>query len=80
MELFDQTLEEFVEEFKSNRSLFRYKTLNVLGYYIACHIFVEILKGVNYLHHKKTTNTLHGFSFGKYSIAKEILSNEKKTN
>jgi serine/threonine protein kinase len=50
MELCDESLEEFIEELQSNRYLFRYKSLTPLGYYIACHIFVEILKGVNYLH------------------------------
>jgi serine/threonine protein kinase len=50
MELCDKTLEEFIKELKGNRYLFNGKTLTLLGYYIASHIFVEILKGVNYLH------------------------------
>jgi WNK lysine deficient protein kinase len=27
--------------------------LTLLGYYIACHLYIEILKGVNYLHTRK---------------------------
>jgi alpha-tubulin suppressor-like RCC1 family protein len=53
MELCDTTLKEFIKELKRNRYLFNGKTLTLLGYYIACLIFVEILKGVNYLHTRK---------------------------
>jgi serine/threonine protein kinase len=53
MELCDKTLEEFIKELQNDLKLFRLKTLTLLGYYIACHIFKEILFGVNYLHTRK---------------------------
>ncbi len=53
MELCDKTLEEFIKELQNNHNLLRNKTLTLSGYCIACHIFVEILKGVNYLHTSK---------------------------
>jgi serine/threonine protein kinase len=53
MELCDKTLEQFIKELQNDSKLFRLKKLTLLGYYIACYIFKEILKGVNYLHTKK---------------------------
>jgi serine/threonine protein kinase len=55
MELCHKTLEEVIKELKNDLKLFRLKTLTLSGYYVACYIFKEILKGVNYLHTKKPT-------------------------
>jgi alpha-tubulin suppressor-like RCC1 family protein len=50
MELCDITLEEIIQEMKNDSNLFNNGILTHLGYYTTCYIFVEILKGVNYLH------------------------------
>jgi serine/threonine protein kinase len=52
MELCEKT-EELIRELQKDKNLSIDKTLTILGYYIACKIFVEILKGVNYLHTRK---------------------------
>jgi serine/threonine protein kinase len=53
MELCDTTLENVIKELHNDLNLFRNETLTLLGYYIACHLFIQILKGVNCLHKHK---------------------------
>ncbi len=54
MEFCDKTLEEFIKELQKNKyCAIIDKTLTHLGCYIACHIFADILEGVNYLHTRK---------------------------
>jgi hypothetical protein len=52
MELCDKTLEDVIDEFES-KYLKTNGTLTTVGYYIASQIFIQILKGVNYLHKQK---------------------------
>ncbi len=53
MELCDKTLEQFIKVLQNDSKLFRDETLTLLGYYITCDIFKQILFGVNYLHTRK---------------------------
>jgi len=50
MELCDKTLEDVIEEFDKETHLKTNETLTPVGHYIASQIFIQILKGVNYLH------------------------------
>jgi serine/threonine protein kinase len=50
MELCDKTLTDIIDELNKNSFLNVNDCLTSLGYYIASDIFIEILKGVNYLH------------------------------
>jgi hypothetical protein len=50
MELCDKTLTDIIDELNRNSFLNVNYCLTSLGYYIANHIFIEILEGVNYLH------------------------------
>jgi hypothetical protein len=43
------TLENVIIQLQNNLNLFTDKILTHLGYYIACYIFIEIIKSVNYL-------------------------------
>jgi serine/threonine-protein kinase CTR1 len=53
MELCDTTLDELIKDIHNDPNLVINKTFTLLGYYIACHLFIEILKGVNCLHKHK---------------------------
>jgi hypothetical protein len=50
MELCDKTLKDIIDEFNREKYLKTNETLTTVGYYIASQIFIQILKGVNYLH------------------------------
>jgi len=50
MELCDKTLKDVITEIKSDSSLMKKTFLTQIGFYIASELFLEILKGVNYLH------------------------------
>jgi hypothetical protein len=50
MELCDKTLDDVINEFDKESHLKTNGTLTTVGYYIASQIFIQILKGVNYLH------------------------------
>jgi hypothetical protein len=58
MELCDTTLKNVINQMIFNSFICQKKILTLLGYYIASYIFVEILKGVNYLH-KRNPQILH---------------------
>jgi alpha-tubulin suppressor-like RCC1 family protein len=75
MELCDKTLEEVIKELKNNSNLFRNKTLTLLGYYIACHIFFEILFGVNYLHTRKPQILHKDLHSGNILLKKRYIYN-----
>jgi serine/threonine protein kinase len=50
MELCDSTLQNVINEINSEKILKVNNSLTILGYYIASKIFIEILRGVDYLH------------------------------
>jgi serine/threonine protein kinase len=50
MEFCDKNLEKFIQELQNDSNLFIDKTLTLLGFHIACCIFVDILFVVNHLH------------------------------
>jgi hypothetical protein len=50
MELCDKTLEQVIDEIQSDLNLKIDETLTPIGYYIASHLFIEILNGVLHLH------------------------------
>jgi serine/threonine protein kinase len=50
MELCDKTLEQIIDEIQSDSSFRKDDILTPIGYYIASLLFIEILKGVQYLH------------------------------
>jgi hypothetical protein len=74
-ELCDKTLEEFIKVLKKNTYLFNGETLTLLGYYIACHIFVEILFGVDYLHTRKPPILHMDLHSGNILLTKEFYDN-----
>jgi serine/threonine protein kinase len=53
MEVCDKTLENIMDQIKNNTNLTNNfgedNTLTLLGYYITCQIFIEVLEGVRYL-------------------------------
>jgi alpha-tubulin suppressor-like RCC1 family protein len=53
MDLCDKTLSQFSEEIKKDPKLYSNESLTELGFYISSKMFIQILKGVNYLHNKK---------------------------
>jgi cyclin-dependent kinase len=53
MELCEMNLKEVIEEMNSNTNLKKNNKLTEIGYYIASHLFVEILEGVQFLHENK---------------------------
>jgi hypothetical protein len=53
MELCDKTLDDVIKEFDNESHLKTKRTLKIVGYYIASQIFIQILKGVYYLHKQK---------------------------
>jgi serine/threonine protein kinase len=50
MELCDKTLDDAIDELTNDSILKSTESLTTIGYYIASQIFLQILKGVNYLH------------------------------
>jgi hypothetical protein len=50
MELCDMTLEDIIDQFKSDPNLLENENLTEIGYYIASELFFEILEGVDHLH------------------------------
>ncbi len=50
MELCDKTLEDIIDEFDKDLLFKNKELLTTTGYFVASQIFIEILKGVNYLH------------------------------
>jgi hypothetical protein len=52
-ELCDKTLKQFIEEIRSDVFIREDNLLKPIVYYIACSLFTEILKGVQYLHGRK---------------------------
>jgi hypothetical protein len=50
MELCDKTLEQIIDEIQSDSNFRKDDILTPIGYYIASLLFIEILKGVQYLH------------------------------
>jgi hypothetical protein len=50
MELCDKTLDDVIKELTNDSLLKSTESLTTIGYYIASQIFIQILKGVNYLH------------------------------
>jgi hypothetical protein len=53
MDLCDKTLTQFSEEIIKDSKLYSNESLTELGFYISSKMFIQILKGVNYLHNKK---------------------------
>jgi serine/threonine protein kinase len=80
MELYDKTLEEFIKELQNNSNLFRNKMLTHLDYYIACHIFVVILKGVNYLHTGKPQILHMDLHSGNILLKIRLIRNDIRLN
>jgi hypothetical protein len=76
MELCDKTLEEFIKELQNDLKLFRLKTLTLLGYYIACYIFKQILKGINYLHTREP-QILHMDLHSGNILLKKVYNDKK---
>jgi alpha-tubulin suppressor-like RCC1 family protein len=56
MELCDKTLKDVMNEIHTEFLKKEDKTLNPIGYYLASEIFIDILKGVLYLHQHKVTH------------------------
>jgi hypothetical protein len=50
MHLCHKTLEDLIDEINNDPNFERNETLTPIGYYIASELFIEILKGVLYLH------------------------------
>ena len=50
MELCDKTLNDLIEEMKNDVQLIHDNCLTLLGYYICCNLFIQILEGVDCLH------------------------------
>jgi serine/threonine protein kinase len=50
MELCDKTLDDVIDELTNDSILKSTESLTTISYYIASQIFLQILKGVNYLH------------------------------
>ncbi len=59
MELCDKTLDDVINEFKTDSKLKATQSLTTVGYYIASRIFIQILEGVNHLHKQKKP-LIHG--------------------
>jgi serine/threonine protein kinase len=57
MELCDTTLEQVIIEIDSDSHMKTNKELTPIGYYIASQLFIEILKGVQYLHENNIIHT-----------------------
>jgi hypothetical protein len=58
MELCDKTLKNVIEEFNKESHLKTDGTPTIIGYYIASQMFIQMLKGVNYLH-KQNPSLIH---------------------
>jgi serine/threonine protein kinase len=50
MELCDKTLDDVINELKNDSILKTSETLTTIGYFIVSQIFIQILKGADYLH------------------------------
>jgi serine/threonine protein kinase len=53
MDFCDKTLREIQNEINEDLRLYINRTLTLLGYFITSEIFIEILKGVHYLHERQ---------------------------
>jgi serine/threonine protein kinase len=58
MELCDENLDYFMKNFHNDSNFKIFDSLTLYGFLLATYIFIEILKGVNYLH-KQNPQIIH---------------------
>jgi hypothetical protein len=74
MELYDKTLDEIIDEIKSDPNMKTNEILTPIGYYIASQLFIELVECVQHLHKH---NMIHR-DLNPYNIMLKRRKNSKK--